>query len=364
MKIIVNAHTIEIDKTTIVNVGEYNVQTCQFQFSEEYNGLVKVALFSTCENTYQVNIVNDECFIPSEVLQEESNITLGVYGYEVNGDELVKRYSPTPVYFAIDKGSYLEGIEPTPPTPSVIEQMQQEITNNANNISNLQENKADKSEIPTKTSQLENDSNFAYKSEIPDVNQFVTKDTTELENYTLTSGLSEVALSGNYNDLNGKPDLSVYATTTQLGNETTARENADINLQGQIDAITSSSDVKDVVGTYTDLENYNTSTLGNNDIIKVLQDSTHNDAMTYYRWVITGSTGAWQYIGQEAPYYTKSETNTLLQNKQNTLTFDTTPTQNSTNPVTSGGIYTYVSNIVGDINTILATLTTPSGGGE
>ena len=30
----------------------------------------------------------------------------------------------------------------------------------------------------------------------------------------------------------------------------------------------------------------------------------------------------------------------LLSKKQNTLTFDTTPTSGSTNPVTSGGIYT------------------------
>lgn len=35
--------------------------------------------------------------------------------------------------------------------------------------------------------------------------------------------------------------------------------------------------------------------------------------------------------------------------KQDALTFDTTPTQDSTNPVTSGGIY----NVIGDINTVL-----------
>lgn len=45
-------------------------------------------------------------------------------------------------------------------------------------------------------------------------------------------------------------------------------------------------------------------------------------------------------------YYTKSETNTLLGGKQNTLTFDSTPTANSTNPVTSGGIKTYVDTAV------------------
>lgn len=38
--------------------------------------------------------------------------------------------------------------------------------------------------------------------------------------------------------------------------------------------------------------------------------------------------------------YTKTETNTLLAGKQNNLTFDSTPTANSTNPVTSGGVKT------------------------
>jgi len=40
--------------------------------------------------------------------------------------------------------------------------------------------------------------------------------------------------------------------------------------------------------------------------------------------------------------YTKTQTDTLLSGKQNTLTFDSTPTASSTKPVTSGGIKTYV----------------------
>ena len=43
---------------------------------------------------------------------------------------------------------------------------------------------------------------------------------------------------------------------------------------------------------------------------------------------------------------------TALAAKQNTLTFDSAPTQNSTNPVTSGGLYI----VLGDIDTALATI--------
>lgn len=95
------------------------------------------------------------------------------------------------------------------------------------------------------------------------------------------------------------------------------RQVADIALQGQIDAITSKSDVVDVVANYVALQAYDTSSLGNNDVIKVLDDETHEDALTYYRWSKTNQT--WTFIGQEAPYYSKSQTDTLLLGKQNTI---------------------------------------------
>jgi hypothetical protein len=330
MKIIVNPHTLELQKTDDVNSGEYNIQKCEFVFSSEYEGLTKMAIFSNEESSFKTMITDNECIIPYEILETEGTLGLGVYGYTLDGDNLVKRYSPKPVFFNVELGSYQLAQEGEQPSQDIIEQILAQLESQGediitlqNNLDNLEDNViptlATKSEIPTKTSQLQNDSDFAYTSDIPDVSNFITKDVEDLTYYTKTSSLSQVALSGAYSDLSGTPDLSVYATTTALGNETTARENADIGLQGQIDAITSSSDVKDIVGTYQDLQNYDTSTLGNDDIIKVLQDSTHNDAMTYYRWVITGGVGAWSYIGQEGPYYTKSEIDdTLLPYVKNT----------------------------------------------
>ena len=100
--------------------------------------------------------------------------------------------------------------------------------------------------------------------------------------------------------------------------EATARQTADAGLQSQIDAITAGSDVKDIVGTKAELNNYDTSTLGNNDIIKVLQDESENNATTYYRW--NAATQQFSLIGEEGPYYTKSQADTLLNAKQNTLT--------------------------------------------
>lgn len=118
--------------------------------------------------------------------------------------------------------------------------------------------------VPTKTSDLENDSGF-----IDDLSNYYTK--TEVDQ--------------------------------EIGTEESARILADNNLQSQIDAITAGSDVVDIVGTKADLDDYDTSGLSANDIIKVLTDETQDDATTYYRW--TGS--VWQYIGAEGPFYTKSE---------------------------------------------------------
>lgn len=101
--------------------------------------------------------------------------------------------------------------------------------------------------------------------------------------------------------------------SSQIADEVSARQTADATLQGQIDAISASSDVTDIVGTYAELQSYDTSTLGDNNIIKVLQDESRNDETTYYRWSTTTQT--FTLIGEEGPYYTKSAADTKFQGK-------------------------------------------------
>lgn len=100
-----------------------------------------------------------------------------------------------------------------------------------------------------------------------------------------------------------------------LTQEISDREDADQEIWTEIETIEAASDVVDVVGTYAELQQYDTSKLHANDLIKVLQDETRDDAITYYRW--NGS--AFTYVGAEGPYYTASETDTLLAAKQDAL---------------------------------------------
>lgn len=123
-------------------------------------------------------------------------------------------------------------------------------------------------EVPTATSALTNDSGYI---------------TNEVDNLV------------NYYDRDETDEL--------ITEEALTRDAADQDLQEQIDAISSASDVVDVVGTYAELQNYDTSSLSDNDIIKVLSDSTHDDATTYYRW----TNSQFAYIGSEGPFYTKGE---------------------------------------------------------
>ena len=108
------------------------------------------------------------------------------------------------------------------------------------------------------------------------------------------------------------------AIQTQINNEVSARTNADLDLQGQIDAIAAASDVTDIVGTYAELQAYDTQHLKDNDIIKVLTDSTHDNASTYYRW--STHTQTFTYIGAEGPYYTKAEADAEFLSQENAAT--------------------------------------------
>lgn len=138
---------------------------------------------------------------------------------------------------------------------------------------------------------------------------------------TNTSNISSLSttVTNNYNTLDGRITSEVSTLNSSIGTETTNRQNADNNLQSQIDAIVSSSDVFDIVGTYAELQAYDISTVPVNDIIKVLVDSTHSNAATYYRCVETGGVKSWSYIGSEGAYYTKSESDSLFVEQTTTV---------------------------------------------
>ena len=183
-------------------------------------------------------------------------------------------------------------------------------------------------------------------------------DTTLQNNITTVSNNLSSEVGARQNADNSLQS-AINGVSGDLSSETAARQDADNSLQSQIDGISASSDVKDIVGTYAELQAYDTSILGDNDIIKVLQDETHSGETTYYRW--STATQTFTLIGEEGPYYTKSATDQLLATKADRAT---TYTKTETDGLLSGkqGTLTAGSNISISGDTISATDTTFSAG--
>lgn len=327
MDINVSVNKICIANPDILNSGEAYIHKLKFNFSEEYTpDLVYRACFTCLSGTFVSPILNNECEIPPEALEADGTIELGVYAYILQDETLEKRFSPEHLFLTINAGSYREGLESEAPTPTEQEQWLNAFNQNylekvaaaEDAIEQAKDEAIEEIEgvsegLAGRVSVLETDVT-AIKAEQIVQNDNISNNTTAINgiNQSLRNYALKSEIPTDLSQLSNATTRFVNETqlSTAITSEQSAREQADIGLQRQIDGITSSSDVKDIVGTYAELQNYDTSTLGNNDIIKVLQDNTHNDAMTYYRW--NTATQQFTYVGQEGPYYTKSETDTTL----------------------------------------------------
>ena len=327
MDINVSVNKICIANPDILNSGEAYIHKLKFNFSEEYTpDLVYRACFTCLSGTFVSPILNNECEIPPEALEDDGTIELGVYAYILQDETLEKRFSPEHLFLTINAGSYREGLESEAPTPTEQEQWLNAFNENylekvaaaEDAIEQAKDEAIEEIEgvaggLAGRVSVLETDVT-GIKAEQIVQNDNISNNTTAINgiNQSLRNYALKSEIPTDLSELSNATTRFVNETqlSTAITSEQSAREQADIGLQRQIDGITSSSDVKDIVGTYAELQNYDTSTLGNNDIIKVLQDNTHNDAMTYYRW--DTATQQFTYVGQEGPYYTKSETDTTL----------------------------------------------------
>lgn len=177
------------------------------------------------------------------------------------------------------------------------------LTTSINNLSNTVSNN-----YTTLDAKIDN-TKTSLEGNISDLSNTVNQNYTDLSNAITTSTST----------INSRIDSEVSTLNTAIGTETTNRQNADNNLQSQIDAIVSSSDVFDIVGTYAELQAYDISTVPVNDIIKVLVDSSHDNSATYYRCIETAGVKSWSYIGSEGAYYTKSESDTKFVDKTTTI---------------------------------------------
>ena len=384
MNIQVTPHTIVITLDSSVNAGEYNITPCEFTFTEEYENLAKTAIFSSSDGTViKTPILNNQCTIPIEVLQHSGNVSLGVYAYETDNDELVLRYSPTPKYFNVRKGSFKVGNDPELPSPTewerVLEQINQAIeeTNNLNITAN-KEGKVTtvtitKKDGTTQTIDIEDGADGAdgrngtdgkdgadgKDAKINGVNTLTIQEgeniTIEQEGSTLT--ISSTGGSGgtsDYEELENKPSIN---NVTLNGNKSLS----DLGIQPSGNYVTP-NDLSSVAtsGSYNDLSNKPNIPSKTSDLTNDSGFIT-NSALTDYvsnTDYATNSTGG--VVKIDAYAITKNTNGNLMSSIYNYSTYSTA-SDNSF--ISKGTLENVLNEKIGNINTILATLTTPSNQG-
>lgn len=108
---------------------------------------------------------------------------------------------------------------------------------------------------------------------------------------TKTNQYLDIAANGTRADL---PSDTCCETRTQSLIRGVAERVMDV--EDEVERLENNPDVVDIVATYADLQAYDTSTLTDKDVIRVLTDSNHNNNSTFYRWNAT--TNQFDYIGE------------------------------------------------------------------
>lgn len=293
---IVKVHEHKLEiEKSPVNELEVNITKIQFEFDDVMQDLTKEAYFTFKDNTYKVIIANNECNIPNEVLTEKGQVELGVVAFTIENDETLIRYNPRPVYFETWEGSLKEADNTEPITPSDKEQIEALVQQVQTEMDNLDIEATKENTITTIT--------------------ITRKDGTSYDVQVLDGAKGDKGDKGDA----GAIKMLIVAELPSTGADDT------IYL--------------------VPLENPDVS--GNN----------------YAEYVYIN--GAWELLGKigvqfdASDYYTKTETNTLLNGKANTSDIPT-----KTSQLTNNSDFTtksYVDGLVGDIQTLLDNLDTGSG---
>ena len=116
------------DELTLTNLkkeaitGNSNTYIAEFSLNEDWENLLRYAVFTKDENTF-ICILDEKnsCILPNEILANTGIASIGVYGTNLDSD--IKRISTNTVNIEILEGSFTSEAIPVLPTPSVWEQL-------------------------------------------------------------------------------------------------------------------------------------------------------------------------------------------------------------------------------------------------
>lgn len=100
--------------------GQSQFSQVQFSFSEEWDNLRKIAQFEQKGNPYNVEVSDDRCFCPSELVKGVVNVR--VKGYPVDNTSAVIA-TANEVVLPVSAGFQSGGIPSVPPTPDLYQKL-------------------------------------------------------------------------------------------------------------------------------------------------------------------------------------------------------------------------------------------------
>lgn len=310
----VNPHKIEIVKSP-VNEKEINITSVEFEFAEEITeDYVKEAYFTLNSKTYKQIIINNQCNIPYEVLNKQGQVEIGVVAYLVENEEEIKRYNPSPVYISTLIGSLKDDFENSEPiTPTDKEQMEQSISDMETKVDNLDidATKEDKKTTITITKK----DGTRETTEVLD-----GEDGKSLENIEIVNRNLEVTYGGETENLGQvAPNIQIGTTTTVLPSS----EARVTNVGTDINPIFNFEIPKGEAGAIQMIiVNELPQTGQENTIYLVPLVTPESQENRYAEYVYINDN--WELLGKIGiqvdltDYYTKTETDTLLDGKADT----------------------------------------------
>ena len=121
----------ELKLTEVKNkayTGNVNSYICEFDLSEDWDGLSVFAVFSGGDDVYTVLLSEDmHCKIPAEMLSAVGTCSVGLFGTNASEDNL-KRISTGFLQLSVDKGAYTEENAPSVPAPDTWEMLMSKMT--------------------------------------------------------------------------------------------------------------------------------------------------------------------------------------------------------------------------------------------
>lgn len=222
MIVIVKQHEILLKKEEEINEKEVNVSKCIFEFDEEITDeFIKEAIFVKDDKTIVKIINNNECDYPPEILDSVGTCLLGVVATLTEGEEIVKRFNPTPKKFFITEGILREADNSEPITASELEQYQQALQNGLNEVkAELQRVIETGNTVASQGQYAQEQGGYAKEQAqtIIDSNAAATKIIKEfeenVEQHTTNFNENATTQTTNYND-NAKEKLETYNSNAE-----------------------------------------------------------------------------------------------------------------------------------------------------